>query len=171
MMLSRKGLARTSNTPGCTRQINFFDIGLAGTEKSASGEPARAQRLVFVDLPGYGYAKVSKSEAAAWKDLLEGYLRNRSTLRAVVILVDLRRGIEQEEEDLIEFLSESTSLRVIVAATKIDKLSRSAQKPSLTKFAKRPDGERLEVVPTSAATGAGRELLWSRILDACRPVV
>src|SRR5205085_5914556 len=70
MMLARKGLARTSRTPGCTRQINFFDIGLAKME------PAH---LVFVDLPGYGYAKVSKSETKAWKELLEGYLNERTT--------------------------------------------------------------------------------------------
>ena len=177
MMLARKGLARTSNTPGCTRQINFFDIGLAppksetGGAADVAGEVPRLEvppRLVFVDLPGYGYAKVSKSEAAAWKHLLEGYLHLRSTLRAVVILVDVRRGLEQEEEDLVEFLGERPSLRVIVAATKIDKLARSAQKPALAKLARGPDGGRLEVVATSAETGAGREALWARILHACR---
>ena len=82
---------------------------------------------MFVDLPGYGYAKVSKSEAGAWKELLERYLHERATLRAVVILVDVRRGLEQEEEDLIEFMAERPNLAVIVAATKMDKLSRSAQ--------------------------------------------
>jgi len=172
MMLARKGLARTSNTPGCTRQINFFDVGLARpSQAAAEGEERKAEhpsRLVFVDLPGYGYAKVSKSEATAWKQLLEAYLHERSTLRAVVILVDVRRGLEQEEADLVEFLAERPSLRVIVAATKIDKLSRSAQKPALARLAKGPDGGRLEVVATSAETGAGREALWSRILDACR---
>ena len=77
MMLARKGLARTSRTPGCTRQINFFDVSVtAGPE------------LVFVDLPGYGYAKVSKTESRDWKKLLEDYLQERPTLEAVVILVD-----------------------------------------------------------------------------------
>ncbi len=179
MMLARKGLARTSNTPGCTRQINFFDVELARgahghTPKREEGEQGEAgaehkpSRLVFVDLPGYGYAKVAKSEALAWKQLLEDYLHGRSTLRAVVILVDIRRGLEQEEEDLVEFLAERRSLRVIVVATKIDKLSRSAQKPALARLARRQDGSRLEVVATSAETGAGREALWSRILDASR---
>lgn len=170
MMLARKGLARTSNTPGCTRQINFFDVGLARPEAQPGEQPKpeRPSRLVFVDLPGYGYAKVSKSEATAWKQLLEGYLHERPTLRAVVILVDIRRGLEQEEEDLVEFLAERPSIRVIVAVTKIDKLSRSAQKPALAKLSRGPAGERLEVVATSAETGAGREALWSRILDACR---
>ena len=163
MILSRKGLARTSGTPGCTRQINFFDIQLAASERFEA-----PPRIVFADLPGYGYAKVSKSEATAWKQLLEGYLHERPTLRAVVILVDIRRGLEQEEADLVEFLAERPGIRIIIAATKIDKLSRSAQKPALTKLAQGPDGERLEVVATSAETGDGRGPLWARILDACR---
>src|SRR5947207_443534 len=79
MLLARKSLARTSSTPGRTRQINFFDVAVAG-----------GPELAFVDLPGYGYAKVSKTEAAGWKDLLEGYLQGRPTLRGVVLLVDAR---------------------------------------------------------------------------------
>ncbi len=176
MMLARKGLARTSNTPGCTRQINFFDVGLAKAaprpaeagDAAADPKPELPSRVIFVDLPGYGYAKVSKSEATAWKELLEGYLHQRPTLRAVVVLVDIRRGLEQEELDLVEFLAERPSLRVIIAVTKVDKLARSAQKPALDRLSKGPDGERLEVVATSAETGAGREALWGRILDACR---
>jgi GTP-binding protein len=156
MMLSRRGLARTSNTPGCTRQINFFEVVLAGEQTP--------KRVVFVDLPGYGYAKVSKTENKAWKDLLEGYLRERPTLRAVAILVDVRRGLEQEEEDLIEFLEQRPELTLVIVATKVDKLARSAQKPALAKLA----GQKRLVVPTSAESGQGRDLLWARILDACR---
>ncbi len=165
MLLSRRGLARTSNTPGCTRQINFFDVRLA---RPASEEEAkRPPRVIFVDLPGYGYAKVSKSESIGWKHLLEGYLHERPTLRAVVILVDIRRGIEQEEEDLIEFLEERPELTVVIAATKMDKLSRSAHKPALAKLVK-GHPTKLVTVATSAETGDGREALWTRILDACR---
>ncbi len=164
MLLSRKGLARTSSTPGCTRQINFFDVRLARSEVDAS----RPARIVFVDLPGYGYAKVPKAEAAAWKNLLEGYLRKRPTLRAVVILVDIRRGLEEEEEALVEFLAQRPELAIIVAATKIDKISRSAQKPALAKLAHEGRNAKLVVVGTSAETGIGREALWERILEACR---
>jgi GTP-binding protein len=162
MLLSRRGLARTSNTPGCTRQINFFDVTLARTE------PPR--RVVFVDLPGYGYAKVSKTEGRAWKELLEGYLSLRPTLRAVVLLVDVRRGLEQEEEDLIDFLAHhgASDRALVVVATKIDKLSRSAQKPALAKLAQPRHSHRSTVVATSGETGQGREQLWARILDACR---
>jgi GTP-binding protein len=163
MMLSRK-IARTSNTPGCTRQINFFDVTIARAEEM--GVPAR---LVFVDLPGYGYAKVSKTEGAAWKELLEGYLHERPTLRAVVILVDVRRGLEGEELDLIEFLEQRPELQIIIGATKIDKLPRNAQKPAMAKLAKAPEnGGNRVVVATSAETGDGRDALWGRILNACR---
>lgn len=150
MMLARKGLARTSRTPGCTRQINFFDVKVAGGPK-----------LVFVDLPGYGFAKVSKAESRDWKKLLEGYLQDRRTLEAVVILVDARRGLEQEEHDLFEFLSQRKGLPVFVAVTKLDKLSRSAQKPRLAEIEKESG---VKVVGTSAETGAGREELWARLL-------
>jgi GTP-binding protein len=183
MVLARKGLARTSNTPGCTRQINFFDIGLA--KPKTEYEAARPPRVIFVDLPGYGYAKVSKKEANAWKQLLEGYLHERTTLRGVCILVDVRRGLEQEEEDLIEFLLARPSLgktdpdkpvdppiQVFIAATKLDKISLSAQKPALQKLksgtAQSGISGGLPIVATSAETGVGREALWQRIFDACR---
>ncbi|MBX3186812.1 MAG: ribosome biogenesis GTP-binding protein YihA/YsxC [Labilithrix sp.] len=151
MMLARKGLARTSRTPGCTRQINFFDIAISG-----------GPELVFVDLPGYGYAKVSKTESREWKKLLEDYLRERTTLEAVVVLVDARRGIEQEELDLVEFLGLRQGLPVFIAVTKLDKLTRSAQKPCVSAIARAAG---VSVVGTSAETGAGREELWSRLLS------
>lgn len=153
MLLARRGLARTSNTPGCTRQINFFDVAVAG-----------GPELSFVDLPGYGYAKVSKAETREWKGLLEGYLKERPTLRAVVILVDVRRGLEQEERDLVDFLETRPELGLLVAATKLDKLPRSAQKPELTRMR---SSTGVDIVATSAETGAGREELWTRILRSC----
>ena len=150
MLLSRRGLARTSGTPGCTRQINFFDVAIA-----------KGPKLVFVDLPGYGYAKVSKSESKAWKELLEGYLERREALRGVVVLVDARRGLEQEERDLVEFLRARTDLAVLIAATKLDKLPRSMQKPRLAALAREAG---VRVIGTSAETRAGREELWAPIL-------
>jgi GTP-binding protein len=149
-MLARKGLARTSRTPGCTRQINFFDVAVAG-----------GPELVFVDLPGYGYAKVSKQESRDWKNLLEGYLQERTSLEAVVVLVDARRGVEQDERDLVEFLRLREGLPVFVAVTKLDKLSKSEQKPRLAAI-ERESG--VKVIGTSAETGAGREELWARLL-------
>jgi GTP-binding protein len=150
MMLARKGLARTSRTPGCTRQINFFDIAVKDGPK-----------LVFVDLPGYGYAKVSKAESRDWKKLLEDYLQQRATLEAVVVLVDARRGVEQDELDLVEFLRLRKGLPVFIAVTKLDKLSLSAQKPRIRAIEKESG---VKVIGTSAETGAGREELWARLL-------
>lgn len=150
MMVSRKSLARTSRTPGRTRQINFFDISLVG-----------GPTFVFVDLPGYGYAKVSKTEARDWKVLLEGYLQDRTTLRAVVILVDARRGLEQEELDLIEFLQTRPELQIILCATKLDKLPLAAQKPRLKELS---NDAGVKVIGTSAESGGGREELWKRLV-------
>lgn len=150
MLLARKSLARTSNTPGRTREIVFFDV------KVASGPDLR-----FVDLPGYGYAKVSKAQSASWKTLIESYLQARSTLRAVIILVDIRRGLEEEESDLLEFLAQRKELGVVVVATKIDKLALNAQKPALAALKKAAG---VQVIGTSAETKAGREDVWARIL-------
>jgi GTP-binding protein len=155
MLLSRKSLARTSNTPGCTRQINFFDVRLAET-----GTPPVRRRLVFVDLPGYGYAKVSKTETASWKALLEGYLRERPT--------DVRRGLEEEERALADFLEQRPSLPVFVAATKLDKLTKNARKPAVVALTKTvPEG--VVIIATSAETGEGRDALWKQIVQACDP--
>lgn len=150
MLLARNRLARTSNTPGRTREIVFFDVKVAG-----------GPELAFVDLPGYGYAKVSKSQSASWKGLLESYLQTRTTLRAVIILVDIRRGIEEEERDLLEFLAQREELAVVVVATKLDKLALNAQKPALAAL-KKESG--VQVIGTSAETKVGREDVWARIL-------
>ncbi len=124
-LMGRRSLARTSSTPGCTRQVAFFDITTrVGAE------------LTLVDLPGYGYAKRSKSERIHWGELIEGYLLGRPTLSAVAVLVDIRRGIEAEELQLIELLRgparvSRRPLQCLVVATKLDKIPRSAQKLSL----------------------------------------
>src|SRR5579872_1051573 len=85
--MQRRGLARTSRTPGCTRQLNVFEV------RCADGLALR-----FVDLPGYGWARRSKAERSQWQEMIEGYLQARASLRAVVLLVDVRRGVEEEEE-------------------------------------------------------------------------
>ena len=152
-LMQRRGLARTGGTPGVTRQINLFDLR---TQDGLS--------LRFVDLPGYGWAKRSKAERAHWQQMIEGYLKGRGSLRAVVLLVDVRRGIEEEERQLVEFLQQprdvSGALTVILVATKIDKLGAAARKPAL-EAVKKTAGSR--PVGFSAVTGEGREDLWARI--------
>ncbi len=112
------GLARTSNTPGRTRLVNWFRV-----------EPPQGKPVAFVDLPGYGYAKVSKSERAAWRPLVEAYLERRAVLRAVLVLVDARRGGEEEEKDLLDFLA-AADIAARVVLTKVDKLPKAKRKPA-----------------------------------------
>jgi GTP-binding protein len=164
-MMQRKSLARTSNTPGCTRQLNIFEV------RCADGLMLR-----FVDLPGYGWARRSKDERTQWQGMIEGYLTKRTGLRAVVLLADVRRGIEEEERQLIEFLalprqvSASKPLEVILVATKIDKMGLAARKPALEKArevaADVGASVRGPMIGFSAVTGDGAEELWGRIRAA-----
>jgi GTP-binding protein len=157
-LMQRRGLARTSGTPGCTRQLNVFEVrckdGLS---------------LHFVDLPGYGWARRSKTERTQWQAMIEGYLRTRAGLRAVVLLVDVRRGVEDEERQLVDFLRAPRSigdpkpLSVILVATKIDKLGAAARKPALDAI-KKSAGVR--PIAFSAVSGDGREELWARVRHA-----
>ena len=148
-------MARTSSTPGCTRQLNVFDV------RCADG-----LHVSFVDLPGYGWAKRSKAEKAQWQGMIEGYLKGRAGLRAVVVLVDVRRGVEEEERQLFDFLrgprETSGKVESILVATKVDKLGVAQRKPALEKV-KAGAGAGAKPVGFSAVTGEGYEELWSRI--------
>lgn len=105
-LTGRNTLARTSNTPGRTQQLNFFDLG---------------QRLVLVDMPGYGYAKAPKTQIAAWNGLVNDFLRGRSTLRRVCVLIDARHGLKDVDEPLMKMLDQSAVSYQIVL-TKADKV-------------------------------------------------
>jgi GTP-binding protein len=142
-ILGRRGLARTSSTPGRTQQLNFFAID---------------DRLGFVDLPGYGYARVSKAARAAWRPLVESYLTTRGTLAGVVLLVDLRRGLEEEEHALLEFVA-ALDVPALVVATKIDKLARGERVRAERALAAAP----VPVVAFSAVTGEGVADVWRAI--------
>ncbi len=107
-LTNRKTLAKTSNTPGRTQQLNYFNLGGA---------------LHIVDMPGYGYAKVSKEKVAEWTQLIKDYLRGRPTLRCVMILVDSRHGIKETDIELMKLLDETAVLYRIVL-TKTDKVKR-----------------------------------------------
>jgi GTP-binding protein len=134
-LMGRKGLARTSSTPGCTRELVVFE---ARTSDDA--------RVTFIDLPGYGYAKRSKSERSAWAGFIEDYLLGRPTLSTVVLLVDVRRGIEEDDQGLLDLIASPARVSrrevgAVVVATKLDKLGPAARKPALAKLAaaaKRP---------------------------------
>jgi len=157
-LMQRKNLVRTSNTPGRTREINLF-----------SARTLDGLEINLVDLPGYGYAKVSKTDKRAWGPMLEGYLSSRPTLRAVVILVDIRRGVQEDDRALVEFLraartaQENKKVQPIVVATKMDKLAPAKQKPAVMALKK---AAKIPVLGFSAVTGDGREQLWAQIRAA-----
>ena len=153
-LMARKGLVRTSSTPGCTRQINFFDA------KARDGATFR-----LVDLPGYGYAKRSKAERKQWAELIEAYLHRRDGLRAVIVLVDARRGVGDEDLQLLEFVRSrpAPTTETIVVATKVDKLKKSQQKATLAKIGRAFGGR---VIGCSAVTGYGVEAVWRGIRKA-----
>ncbi len=147
-LVGRRGLARTSSTPGRTQQLNFFAID---------------DKLVLVDLPGYGYAKVSQAARAAWRPLVESYLGTRGVLAGVVLIVDVRRGLEEEEHQMLDFLA-ALRTPVLLIATKIDKLNRSGQAKALQALA----ASALPIVPFSAVTGEGVPAVWKAIAEWTR---
>ena len=151
-LAARKGLARTSKTPGHTDKINLFEI------KTEAGT------VIFGDLPGYGFAARSKQELKAWGPMIEGYLMNRGSLRALVLLVDVRRGIQDDDDDLAEFWAQ-TKKPLIVVATKTDKLPKAQLKPALAKLQKTTEAK---ILGFSAETGQGVEELWAAILGVIR---
>jgi GTP-binding protein len=164
-LASRKGLARTSRTPGRTRGIVLFQLALG------PGAPVAALRLA--DLPGYGYAKVSRTERDSWQPLIEGYTRGRRTLALFVVLVDARRGIEDEERQLYEWLG-TENVPAQIVFTKVDKLSAS-ERGLLRERARQtfrgPAGARRAApLLVSADTGEGVAELWAAIFSAAAVV-
>jgi GTP-binding protein len=150
-LAGRKDLARTSKTPGRTRCLNFFTVG---------------ERLALVDLPGHGYAKMAHSEAEKIARLIDQYLHQRRELKALVLLVDARRGPQQEEFALARLLQDpscGTDCRadLIVVATKCDKLRRAERGPALRRF------EALGTAPSmcSSLTGEGIDQVRHQILQ------
>jgi len=119
---------------------------------------------VLVDLPGYGYARVSKAARDAWRPLVESYLGTRGVLAGVVLIVDVRRGLEEEEHQLLDFLA-ALDVPTLVLATKIDKLSRGERTKALAALA----ASTLSVVPFSAVTGDGVAAAWKTITGWTRP--
>jgi GTP-binding protein len=153
-LVQRKKLARISSAPGKTRLIHFYRVERSGLETT------------LVDLPGYGYAKVSKSERARWQGLVESYLEGRPTLRAAVLLQDVRRDISEDETLLIDWLGER-EIPVVLAITKIDKLKSMRRKARLTALQKSIALPKSDIVATSAEKRTGIDALW-RAIDGIR---
>lgn len=154
-LLERRKLVRTSSTPGCTRQVSLFEV----TTRLGS-------RLTLVDLPGYGYAKRSHAEREEWAELIHAYLLQRPALALLVALIDVRRGLQEEDQQLFEWVEGSPlatrgPVAVIGVATKLDKLPRSDRKLAMTRLEQQTGrpwiGFSIELPET-------HELLWRQIL-------
>lgn len=154
-LMNRKSLARTSAQPGKTQTINFYNI---------NGE------LYFVDLPGYGYAKVSREEKERWGKMIENYLRVSEQLKAVFLLIDIRHEPSLNDKSMYEWIL-SNGFQPIIIATKLDKINRS-QIDKNVKLIRNTLGMKKEnvIIPFSASTKQGREAVYEtidQILENC----
>ena len=148
-LLNRKNLARTSGKPGKTQLLNFFNID---------------DKLRFVDVPGYGYAKVSKTERAKWGKMIEEYLTSRDNLRAVVSLVDLRHDPSADDVQMYEFLK-YYEIPVIVVATKADKIPRGKWNKHESAIKKKLDFDKTDdFIIFSSVDKTGLDQAWDAIL-------
>ena len=150
-LANRKRLVRVSSTPGRTRLINFFNINNA---------------IMFVDLPGYGYAKVPASIQKQWKPMVETYLKTRKLLKAVVLIIDIRRMPGIEEMQLLEWL-QYNNIQTILTLTKTDKLGKNDRKKQLCKIAESMKIPENEFILFSGKTGLGKMDLLTVISRLC----
>lgn len=145
-LTNRNTLARTSNTPGRTQEVNYFTLG-----------PADREGMFLVDLPGYGYARESKSRVEKWTDLVMSYLQGRSNLRRVLLLIDSRHGIKPNDEEVMSMLDKA-AVSYLIVFTKVDKLKKGELEKRLTQtreklrkhVAAHPD-----IIATSSEKGTG----------------
>lgn len=153
---NRKGIARASNTPGRTRELNYFNVD---------------ERLYIVDLPGYGYAKASKSDIARWTKLTRQFLFGRASLRRVFLLIDSRHGLKESDSELMSVLDE-TAVTYQIILTKTDKLKKGEMDKVLTKtqksISKRPAAFP-NIINTSSETKKGLDLLRAEIATLALP--
>ena len=153
VLLNRKGLAKTSKTPGKTQTVNFFDVN---------------GKVYFVDLPGYGYARVSKTLQEQWASILTGYLIGRDPLRLVIHLVDARHKPGPNDQDLLDVI-ERAEKPTIVVATKVDKLT-AVERAKVGDELREHLGlcDDAHVIPFSSITKAGLHELWNVIDEQLR---
>jgi GTP-binding protein len=148
-LLNRKNLVKTGKTPGKTRLLNFFSVD---------------GKLTFVDLPGFGYAKVSKTEKNKWTKLIDGYLSTDNRLTLCFLLIDIRREVESLEENFLSLLK-SRNIETEIIVTKVDKVSRNRLLVELQKFSKSLGVESGEIIHYSSFTGAGKDRVWQVIAN------
>lgn len=148
-LLRRSKAARVSNTPGRTREINFFRVN---------------DRFILVDLPGYGYARVSKGRKAEWKPMIEAYLRGSQTLRGIVHLLDIRHDPTNDDIQMLDFLSE-VGVPTMIVMTKTDKLTKSQAATRIAAIVSSLGLDEEQVIPFSSVTGLGRDDLAEAVMS------
>lgn len=148
-LVRRKAFARVSKTPGRTREINFFAVN---------------KTFVLADLPGYGYARISKERKEEWRPLIEGFLRHSPQLRGIVQLLDIRHDPTEDDRQMLDMLSD-IGLPTVVVVTKIDKLKRSQVEARVKEVAKELALDEEQVIPFSAVTGQGRDELAEALVS------
>jgi GTP-binding protein len=146
-LIHRRKFARVSNTPGRTREVNFFKVNDA---------------FVLADLPGYGYARVSKERRAEWKPLIDGYLRGSPELRGVVQLLDVRHDPTDDDRQMLDFLGD-IGVPAVIVVTKTDKLSRTQRVKRVNELAIQLSLAAEQTIAFSAVTGEGRDELAEAI--------
>lgn len=156
----RKKMVRVSNTPGRTRALNFFDVRLL--------DGRREERVRLCDLPGYGYAKVSKAERKSWEGIIETYLRTRESLAAVVQIVDAEVGPTPQDVETGAWLA-AAGKPVVTVATKLDRVAKAKRKPALQAHAATLRLPAELLLGVSSEDGAGLPALWAQLLSLAHP--
>lgn len=146
-LLHRKKLVRTSKQPGRTQTVNFFNVN---------------DELYFVDLPGYGFAKVPVEVKDSWGPMIEGYLAHRPNLRAMVVVMDLRRGVEEDDFELI-MAAPHFQIQPILVFTKADKYGTNKRKQRRYELARDIEMDPGQLILFSSKEGFGRKKLWKRL--------
>ncbi|MCH8209328.1 MAG: YihA family ribosome biogenesis GTP-binding protein [Nitrospinae bacterium] len=148
-LLNRKNLVKTSNTPGKTQTINFFNVN---------------DHLIFADLPGYGFARVPEKIKKTWRIMVERYLLNRQTLKSVVFIIDIRRNPTEWDLKMKSWLEEN-GIDYILVATKTDKVTKKERKDKLNKISEAfLQDKDIVLIPFSSKKKEGRKNLWNEIL-------
>ena len=156
-LTNRKGLARTSNTPGRTQELNFFDVG-------------QPLQMRLVDMPGYGFAEAPRDLVRRWKYLVNDYLRGRAVLKRALVLVDSRHGLKPPDREMMEML-DTAAVNYQLVMTKADKVKPTALADTLERVmaeARKHPAAHPHIFTTSSETGSGIAELRTAILDAAR---
>lgn len=147
-LVQRKKLVKTSKRPGRTQMVNFFNVNDA---------------MYLVDLPGYGFAQVPDEVRDSWGPMIEGYLSHRPNLKALVVVMDLRRGVEEDDFELI-MAAPMFGIQPILVFTKADKFSRNQRRQRRRELARDIEADPGELILFSSTKGFGKDKLWKRLL-------